>query len=127
MNPKVLVIDDSMMVRTQVKRALAAGGFDVVEAQDGVDALEKVQTITDLALVICDINMPRMNGLDFLENFRKEEKFKLVPAVVLTTEAHPDLVARAKGLNAKGWIIKPFKPDLLMAAAKKLAKLPVAA
>jgi len=127
MNPKVLVIDDSMMVRTQVKRALAAGGFDVVEAQDGVDALEKAELVPDLALVICDINMPRMNGLDFLESFRKVEKWRSVPAVVLTTEAHPDLVARAKALNAKGWIIKPFKADLLMAAAKKLAKPAVAA
>lgn len=126
MNPKVLVIDDSLIVRTQVKRALAAE-FDIVEALDGVDALEKASSIADLTLVICDINMPRMNGLDFLENFRKEEKFRAIPAVFLTTEAHPDLVARAKSLNAKGWIIKPFKADLLMAAAKKLAKLPVAA
>lgn len=120
MNPKVLVIDDSMMVRQQVKRALA-GGFEVVEAQDGVDALEKASQ-GDFSLVICDVNMPRMNGLDFLAEFRKDERWKDVPAVMLTTEAQPALVQRAKELDAKGWIVKPFKPELLMAAAKKLMK-----
>ena len=121
MNPKVLVIDDSMMVRQQVKRALA-GGFEIVEAQDRVDALEKASQCADFSLVICDVNMPRMNGLDFLEQFRKDERWKDIPAVMLTTEAQPDLVARAKSLDAKGWIVKPFKPELLMAAAKKLMK-----
>lgn len=126
MNPKVLVVDDSLMVRQQVKRALVAAGFDIVEAQDGMDALEKADKTPGLSLVICDVNMPRMNGLDFLEAFRKDDRFKAIPAVMLTTEAQPDLVSRAKSLDAKGWIIKPFKPDLLTSAAKKLA-LPVAA
>ncbi len=121
MNPKVLVIDDSMMVRQQVKRALA-GGFEIVEAQDGVEALEKASQYTDFSLVICDVNMPRMNGLDFLEEFRKNDSWKEIPAVMLTTEAQPALVQRAKALDAKGWIVKPFKPELLMAAAKKLMK-----
>ena len=121
MNRKILVIDDSMMVRQQVKRALTSAGFDVVEAQDGIDALEKANLTPDLALVICDVNMPRMNGLDFLEAFRKDDRFKSVPTVMLTTEAQPALVARAKSLDAKGWIVKPFKAELLTAAAKKLA------
>jgi two-component system, chemotaxis family, chemotaxis protein CheY len=76
--------------------------------------------------VICDVNMPRMNGLDFLEAFRKDARFAAVPAVMLTTEALPDLVARAKSLDAKGWIIKPFKAELLIASARKLIQ-PVAA
>lgn len=121
MNPKVLVIDDSMMVRQQVKRALSVAGFDIVEAQDGIDALEKANANPDVALVICDVNMPRMNGLDFLEAFRADARFQAVPVVMLTTEAQADLVARSKALGAKGWIIKPFKPDLLTAAAKRLA------
>jgi two-component system chemotaxis response regulator CheY len=127
MNPKVLVVDDSLMVRQQVKRALVTAGFDVLEAHDGMDALEKSDQTPGLSLVICDVNMPRMNGLDFLEAFRKDPRFKLVPVVMLTTEAQPELVARAKALEAKGWIIKPFKPDLLMSAAKKLALPAVAA
>lgn len=121
---KVLVVDDSVMVRLQVKRALAEGGFETIEAEDGVDALAKAAEHLDLALVICDINMPRMNGLDFLQQFRADARFKAIPTVMLTTEAQPELVARAKSLDAKGWIIKPFKPALLTAAARKLARVP---
>ena len=120
MNATILVVDDSLMVRQQVKRALAHDGFEIVEAQDGVDALEKANAAPEIALVICDVNMPRMGGLDFLESFRREARFKAVPVVMLTTEAQSDLVARSKALGAKGWIIKPFKPDLLAAAARRL-------
>lgn len=120
MASKVLVVDDSMMVRQQVKRALTTAEFAVVEAQDGMDALEKLAQNADVCLVVCDVNMPRMGGLDFLEAMRKLPEFKEVPVVMLTTEAQPDLVAKAKGFGAKGWIIKPFKPELLLAAAKKL-------
>lgn len=127
MAAKVLVIDDSMMVRQQVKRALAGGGFEIVEAQDGIDALEKAGQHADIALVICDVNMPRMSGLEFLAAFRQDARWKGIPTVMLTTEAQPELVQRAKSLDAKGWIIKPFKPELLLAAAKKLALVVAAA
>lgn len=118
---KVLVVDDSLMVRQQVKRALVAGGFAVVEAEDGQVALERLREHEDICLVVCDVNMPRMGGLDFLENARRDERFTALPVVMLTTEAEPELVQRAKSLKASGWIIKPFKADLLLAAAKKLA------
>jgi two-component system chemotaxis response regulator CheY len=121
MASKVLVVDDSMMVRQQVKRALTVADFSVVEAQDGMDALEKLSANPDVALVVCDVNMPRMGGMDFLEALRKLPTFGALPVVMLTTEAQPELVARAKTFGAKGWIIKPFKPELLLAAAKKLA------
>jgi two-component system chemotaxis response regulator CheY len=127
MATKVLVIDDSMMVRQQVKRALGAESFEIIEAQDGIDALEKVNAMSDIGLVICDVNMPRMNGLDFLAAFRSDTRFVSVPVVMLTTEAQSDLVARSKALGAKGWIIKPFKPDLLAAAARRLTTPSVAA
>jgi two-component system, chemotaxis family, chemotaxis protein CheY len=113
---EVLVIDDSMMVRKQVGMALTAAGFTVVEACDGIDALEKLSTHADVALVICDINMPRMNGIEFLENVRQG-----LPVLMLTTEARPELIERAKALGVKGWLMKPFKPELLVAAARKLS------
>jgi two-component system chemotaxis response regulator CheY len=119
MSAKVLVIDDSMMVRQQVGRALAAAGFAVIEAVDGVDGLQKLSASPDTRLVVCDVNMPRMNGIEFLESLRKSDSSG-VPVVMLTTEGQPELVQRAKALGAKGWIVKPFKPDLLVAAAKKL-------
>jgi two-component system chemotaxis response regulator CheY len=119
MGATVLVIDDSQMVRHEVRTALSGAGFSIVEAQDGIDALQKLGA-TDVNLVVCDINMPRMNGIDFLEQMKKDARGTRVPVVMLTTEGQPELISRAKALGAKGWIVKPFKPDLLVAAARKL-------
>ena len=115
MASKVMVVDDSMMVRKQVGMALATAGFTVVEACDGADALQKLSTHADVALVVCDVNMPRMNGLEFLEQVRSG-----LPVMMLTTEGQSELIQRAKALGAKGWLVKPFKPELLVAAARKL-------
>lgn len=118
MSKKVLVVDDSATVRQQVAFALSQAGFTVIEAVDGIDGAEKVAATADLALVICDVNMPRMNGLEMLEAVKG---IATTPIIMLTTEGDPALVARAKQAGAKGWIVKPFKPELLVAAARKLA------
>jgi two-component system, chemotaxis family, chemotaxis protein CheY len=115
----ILVIDDSMMVRKQVGNALKAHGYTVVEAVDGVDALAKLESNPDTQLVVCDVNMPRMNGLEFLEQL--SAKKRSLPVVMLTTEGQPELIQRAKALGAVGWLVKPFKPEFLLATAKKLA------
>lgn len=120
MNMKVLVVDDSLMIRQQVKRALSGGDLEFVEAKDGVDALEKAEAGSAIDLVICDVSMPRMGGLDFLEAFRRVDRFRAVPVVMLTAEAQPDQIARSRSLGAQGWILKPFKPDLLAATARRL-------
>ncbi|MEO8554300.1 MAG: response regulator, partial [Kofleriaceae bacterium] len=114
--PTILVIDDSMLVRQQVSRALTAAGYLVETATDGQDALDKLAANPGIALAVCDVNMPRMSGIEFLERVGTK-----VAVVMLTTEGQPELMARAKQLGAKGWILKPFKPELLVAAAKKLA------
>lgn len=116
----VMVVDDSMMVRQQVRRVLVGAGFEVAEAGDGMAALETARLLSNLSLVIVDLNMPRMGGLDFLEAFRREDHGREVPVVILTTEAQPDLAARARSLGAKGWIIKPFNADMLGSAVKRL-------
>src|SRR5580700_9602702 len=104
MSAKVLVIDDSMMIRQQVSRALVGAGFAVIEATDGLDEL----TVSpDTRLVICDVNMPRMSGLEFLENVKPGDQGRAIPVVMLTTEGQPELIQRAKALGAKGWIVKP--------------------
>lgn len=121
MSKKVLVVDDSATVRQQVAQALGQAGFTVLEAVDGVDGAAKIEATPDLALVLCDVNMPRMNGLDMVETLKVAGRSSTLPIVMLTTEGDPALVARAKQSGAKGWIVKPFKPDLLVAAAKKLA------
>jgi two-component system chemotaxis response regulator CheY len=118
MSAKILVVDDSLMVRQQVGRALTGAGFSIVEAADGLDALQTLANNPETKLIVCDVNMPRMNGIEFLERLR--EMGSTVAVVMLTTEGHSELIARAKALGAKGWIVKPFKPELLVAAARKL-------
>lgn len=121
MSKKVLVVDDSSTVRQLIRAALVPAGFVVLEATDGVDGTEKVRGDCEIALILCDVNMPRMNGLEMVEAVRKKPAAASVPIIMLTTEGDPTLVARAKAAGAKGWIVKPFKPELLVAAAKKLA------
>ena len=115
---KILVIDDSPTVRQQVGLALAQAGFQVIEAVDGYDAMAKVDAT--VAMLICDVNMPRMNGLEMLEKLRADARWKALPVVMLTTEGQPALIERAKKAGAKGWIIKPFKAELLVAAVQRL-------
>ena len=120
MATKILVVDDSMMVRQQVKRALVSAAFAVVEAQDGMDALEQLSQNADVSLVVCDVTCLEWAASTFWRRCGSFPRFTELPVVMLTTEAQPDLVTRAKGFGAKGWIIKPFKPELLLATAKKL-------
>jgi two-component system chemotaxis response regulator CheY len=120
MTRKVLIIDDSASVRRQVVTILSQAGFEMLEAVDGLDGAEQIRATTDLALVICDINMPKLNGLDMLESLTDELAAKALPVVMLTTEGEPAAMARAKKAGVKGWIVKPFKEPLLIGAVKKL-------
>ena len=116
---KVLIVDDSSTVRQQVRLALTGAGFDVIEACDGEEGFQKVESASP-AVVICDVNMPRMNGIEMVEKIKASGRS--VPIVMLTTEGQPELIQRARAAGAKGWIVKPFKPDLLVGAVTKLGK-----
>lgn len=118
----ILVVDDSLLVRKQVGSALRTLGYTVVEAVDGLDALEKLDASPQTRLIVCDVNMPRMNGIEFLEQLVNRQT-AAPPVVMLTTEGQPELIQRARALGAKGWLVKPFKPEFLAATAKKLAPL----
>jgi two-component system chemotaxis response regulator CheY len=115
---KILIADDSMLVRRQVTTALTAAGYVVVEAVDGEDAYRK--STPDLALIVSDLNMPKMSGMELLEKLYGEGRLATVPFVMLTTEARPGVFDRAKSFGAKAWLIKPFKAELLLAAIQKL-------
>jgi two-component system chemotaxis response regulator CheY len=115
---KVLVIDDSETIRQQVRQALASTGYEIIEAVDGVDGLEKLRTVANLDMALCDVNMPRMNGLEVIAEAQRTGS--TIPIVMLTTEGQPSLIKRARESGAKGWIVKPFKPELLVAAVTKL-------
>jgi two-component system chemotaxis response regulator CheY len=119
MGKNILVVDDSGSVRNVVGIALRSAGYEVIEACDGVDALNKLDG-RKVHLVISDVNMPNMDGLTLLRNVKAHPTYKFTPVMMLTTEAGEDKknVGRAEG--AKAWMVKPFKPEQIVAAVQKL-------
>lgn len=120
MPAKILIVDDSRTIRQQVTLTLGQAGYQILEAEDGVQGLEIIGAQDDIALVICDINMPNMNGIEMLTAVKAEARHAALPVLMLTTEARADLIQQAKRIGAKGWVVKPFKPDQLAAAVRKI-------
>lgn len=120
MPKKILVVDDSATVRKQVGAALTSAGFEVVEAADGLEALDTIVARSDLDAVVCDLNMPRLGGLQLLDMLADRGKLPGLPILMLTTDGHPTLVQKAKAAGARGWLVKPFKSDTLVATLRKL-------
>ena len=114
----VLTVDDSASVRTMVKLTMSAAGYGVVEAGDGAEALAKAKGQA-VNLVITDLNMPKMNGIEFIRALRELAPYRGVPIVFLTTESDDEMKKQAKAAGATGWITKPFRQDQLLAVAKK--------
>jgi two-component system, chemotaxis family, chemotaxis protein CheY len=119
---KVLVVDDSETIRLEVGRTLGPAEFSVIEARDGAEGLATARANPDLALIVLDVNMPVMNGLDMLDRLKQDTKTAPIPVLLLTTEAQESLMKRAKQAGARGWLIKPVKPDTLLKAASQLAR-----
>lgn len=114
-----LVVDDSYTMRNMVTLALKEAQFDVVSAADGNEAMTAIKG-KKLDLVITDINMPNMDGISLIKNLRANENFKFTPILVLTTEGGDDKKMEGKKAGATGWIVKPFNPEILLAAVKKV-------
>jgi two-component system, chemotaxis family, chemotaxis protein CheY len=123
MSATVLVVDDSATVRQQVGAALTLAGFKVAEAADGVEGKDRINC-GGINCVICDVNMPNKNGIEMVEEVKKDARFSKLPIIMLTTEGAKDLIERAKKAGASGWIVKPFKADLLVSAVQKLVATP---
>jgi len=115
---KVLVVDDALMQRQSARRALTGAGFEVVEAVDGVDGLRQLEAHPDVALVFCDLTMPRMSGIEFLEQLAEKGNLK-VPVIILTSEMQPETVQEARRLGAKGWLAKPCSAEVLVSTATR--------
>jgi two-component system chemotaxis response regulator CheY len=121
LKPKtILVVDDSETIRNQVGSALERAGFSVIEARDGIDGLDCIAQNV-LSLVILDVNMPRLNGLDMLDRLREKTEHQGLPVLLLTTEVQQSMIDRAKKAGARGWMIKPVKMEQLVSAVTKLA------
>lgn len=121
MPKKIIVIDDSQTVRQQVSQVLSGAGYEIIEAEDGVEGADVIRKNPGASLAICDVNMPRQGGLEMLDSLRSQSAPVQFPVIMLTTEGRPDLIERARASGAKGWIVKPFKPTMLLAAVKKIA------
>ncbi len=116
---KILAVDDSASMRQMVAFTLKAAGHEVVQAEDGVIALNCAQTQT-FDVVISDVNMPNMDGITLIKELRKLPKFKFTPMLMLTTESGDDKKQQGRAVGATGWIVKPFNPEKLLAVVKKV-------
>jgi two-component system chemotaxis response regulator CheY len=120
MEKKIMTVDDSASVRQMVSFALKDAGSGVIEAVDGKDALSKLQG--NVRLIITDLNMPNMDGIELIRNVRANPGYKFVPILMLTTESQAEKKQEGKSAGATGWIVKPFKPEQLLAVVKKVLR-----
>lgn len=111
-------MEDSSSFRQVVAGSLEKVGYEIIQAVDGVDALEKLDG-RKIGLIVCDINMPRMDGLAFVERV-KATNYKFTPILMLTTEGQQATKDKGRSLGVRGWIIKPFQPAALVQAVEKL-------
>ncbi|MEW6598159.1 MAG: response regulator [Pseudomonadota bacterium] len=120
MTKTVLTVDDSRTMRDMLMLALTEAGFKVVQAVDGIDGLEALDA-ANADVIITDINMPRMDGFGFIEGVRANQRHRATPILVLTTESDAEKKARARAAGATGWIVKPFNPEKLVDAIRRVA------
>jgi two-component system chemotaxis response regulator CheY len=119
MPKKILIVDDSITMRQMVSFTLREANFEVVEAENGADALKKLAGLTP-DLIVTDLNMPVMDGMTFLRGARALPSARYIPILMLTTESQAEKKAEAKAAGATGWIVKPFDPPKLLAVIGKV-------
>lgn len=119
MSKTILIVDDSASLRQVVSIALRGAGYEVLEASDGKDALTKLDG-TKIHLVISDLNMPNMDGIELITEIKKTAAYKFTPIIMLTTEGANEKKDAGRAAGAKAWMVKPFKPDQMLAAVSKL-------
>jgi two-component system chemotaxis response regulator CheY len=118
MKKTILAVDDSATMRQMVNFTLTAAGYDVIEAQDGQDALGKLEPAP--AMVLTDLNMPLLDGIGLIKGLRSHPRAKYVPIVVLTTESEMAKKQEARSAGATAWIVKPFRPEQLLTVIRKV-------
>lgn len=119
MSKTILSVDDSASMRALIKMTLAGAGYQVVEAVDGAEGLAKAQA-SPVQMIVTDLNMPRMDGLNFIREVRKLPAYKGIPILFLTTESDAEKKREAKMAGATGWVVKPFQPDQLLAVVRRV-------
>lgn len=119
MAKRIMTADDSASVRQMVSFTLKQSGYDVVEAADGRTALDAI-TASPVDMLITDLNMPELDGIELIREVRKNPRCRFIPIVMLTTESQEARKQEGKSAGATGWIVKPFKPDQLLAVVRKV-------
>jgi two-component system, chemotaxis family, chemotaxis protein CheY len=116
---KILIVDDSVGIRQIVGFTVKSAGYDVIEGVDGADALTKLNG-QKIHLIICDLNMPNMDGISFVKEVKKMDDYKFVPIIMLTTESQTSRKLEGHAAGARAWVVKPFQPDQMLNAVSKL-------
>jgi two-component system, chemotaxis family, chemotaxis protein CheY len=119
MSKTIMIVDDSSSLRQVVGIALRQAGYDVLEASDGKDGLAKL-TGQKVHMIISDVNMPNMDGISFVKAVKQLNAYKFTPIAMLTTESQEEKKQAGKDAGAKAWVVKPFKPEQLLAVVQKL-------
>lgn len=117
MAKRIMTVDDSATVRQVLNMTLENAGYDVVEAVDGQDALDKLGS-ESVDMLVTDLNMPRLDGIDLIQQIRQKPGNRFMPIIMLTTESQPEKKTAGKAAGASGWITKPFKPEQLLAVVR---------
>jgi len=120
MSKTIMTVDDSSSIRQMVRFTLSEAGYQVIEAIHGQDALGKIDNRPDM--IITDLNMPFMDGIELIKQVRQMSNFRFIPIIMLTTESQNEKKMEGKAAGATGWIVKPFRPDQLLAVVKKVLK-----
>ena len=118
---QILTVDDSPSIRQMVSFTLTSAGYGVVEATDGKDGYEKAKR-QKFDLVITDLNMPKMDGIELIASTRALPGYGFIPILMLTTESQAEKKDAGRKAGATGWIVKPFNADQLIAVVQKLVK-----
>ncbi len=120
MSRQILIVDDSASIRQMVTFTLKGAGYDVIDAVDGRDALEKLAGAPDVCMIVTDLSMPNLDGIELIRAVRGGNSHKFIPIVMLTTESLESKKQEGKTAGATGWIVKPFRPEQLIAVVKKV-------
>ncbi|MCB1906372.1 MAG: response regulator [Rhodocyclaceae bacterium] len=115
----VLTVDDSPSIRQMVSFTLKSAGYEVIEAADGMDGLDKAKS-RPVNLVLTDQNMPRMDGISLIKSLRATPQYKSTPILMLTTESSDSMKTQGRAAGATGWLVKPFDPQKLIEVVKKV-------
>lgn len=119
MSKTIMTVDDSASVRQMVNFTLKQSGYEIVEAANGAEALNKLKK-RQIHMLITDVNMPELDGFSLVRRVRETPEYRFIPIIMLTTESHVEKKREGKAAGATGWIVKPFSPDQLLAVVKKV-------